>query len=327
MSRIIDAPAESSTASLDVNEGFAEFQAEQRAARNSSGLEVETPTEKEVPGSEPVKEPADKAETPKQEPLTPEQLREQKRASNERRHAEREREIQALKAEVERLKTGKAAPAESAPAPKLAVIDPDDPEPQESDFTDKPNGFREYVKAMNAWDYRQNAREAAERNAVETQQRELKTSGQTFMGEIGEYAKAHPGFIGTEEEPGSFEIVRDELEDGLQEVSAAIVEHEKRAELIDFLGTNQEALDRILAHRGNPTKALIELGKVIAAEFDAPEPPVAETRQRRPPKPPMAVTGRGHTPSGEAALDAAAEANDFTAFQKTLRAREKAGRG
>ena len=324
MSKTVDAPAESSPA-LDISEGFSEFQAEERAKERSSG--PDEGLEEDAPGSEPETGAATPAAKPK-EPLTPEQLREQKRLSNERRHAERERDLNAsraendrLRAENERLKAGKAAPAESATATAKTTHadDPEDPRPKQSDFTD----FDDYVDARSTWNARQVLkadRASSEAAAAETQ---LHGKAVGFMGNILEYSQSHPGFIGTEDEPGAFETVRDALEEDLPAVSAAIVDHEKPSEVIDYLGNHPEVLEKILEHRENPARALMELGRVLAAKFDtpsaAPEPPAA----RRTPKPPSPVRGGGHAPSGEAALDAAAEANDFSAFQKTLRARER----
>ena len=328
MRRVLDAPGASSTPadtfSGDVNEGYAEFQAEQRARTSA---EVETPPEV-APDSEPVIPAGDEPATPKQEPLTDEQKSAMKRANNEKRWGKLLRERDEAKAEVERLKTHKAEPAAPATAAKTVTLDKD-AEPRE-DFdpsTGKPyEDFGKYVRDTSAYAAKQVIQAENERRAAETAQSKAKAQAATFLGGIEAYAKDHPGFRGTAEEPGAFETVRDELEDGLQVVSSAIVAHETPEELIDFLGTHPDAFDKILAHRGNPTRALIELGRLIATEFSPAEPPVTATPQRRiPPKPPAAVTARGHVPSGEAALDAAADANDFTAFQKVLRARDKRG--
>ncbi len=322
MSKVVDAPADSSPAAIDINEGFAEFQAEQRAARNQS-VETATPLEP-APASEPEEPAGDEPVTAKQEPLTDEQKSAAKRANNEKRWDKLLRERDEAKAELERLKTKPAEPAAPATAKSkvVHVDDPSDPRPKQEDFTD----FDEYVDARSTWNARQVIkadRESQTAAAIESQKAVVVKA---FRDEVAEYGKSKPDFIGTAEDPGILTMVGDELEDGLQVVSSSIMENEKRLEIIDFLGRNPEAFDKILSHRENPAKALIELGRIIAAEFESSPAPVPATPTRRTlPKPPAAVTGRGHTPSGEAALDAAAEANDFTAFQKTLRARDRRG--
>ncbi len=310
------APA-TETFSGDVNEGFAEFQAESRKS-----AAVETLPEV-APASEPEEPAAQEPAKPKQEPLTDEQKSEAKRANNEKRWERLLRENAEKDAEIARLKSGKAETA--APAPAQTKADKD-AEPRE-DFdpsTGKPyEDFAKFVRDNAAYATKQVIRAEKETQRAESAQAQERTVAEGFMGKINGYAKDHQGFIGTEDEPGAFDTVRDELEDGLQEVSAAIVEHDSPAELIDYLGTHPEAFARITALRGNPTRALIELGRIIASEFDAPASAAPDKPERpRPPKPPSPVTARGHVPSGEAALDAAADANDFTAFQRTLRARE-----
>jgi hypothetical protein len=318
MSKILDAPGASSTPAEDwngdINAGFSEFQEESRAS-----VARETPPEV-APASEPD-EPAGAEPVTQKEPLTDEQKSAMKRANNEKRWDKLLRERDDAKAELERLKALKPAEPAAPATAKGKVIhpeDPDDPRPKQDDFTD----FDEYVDARSTWNARQVLKAEKASQAAATAKTQLRTQAEGFMGKIGEYAGQHKDFIGTEEEPGPFEIVRDELEDGLQEVSSEIVEHDKPAELIHYLGSHPEALDQILAHRGNPTKALIALGRIIAG-FDEPSAPAAPTTKRSLPKPPSPIRAQGHTPSGEAALDAAAEANDFSAFQKTLRSRER----
>ena len=73
-------------------------------------------------------------------------------------------------------------------------------------------------------------------------------------------------------------------------------------------------------------EARMHLPDLTRMTMDSTDPASAESvtqPKKTLPKPPAAISGRGHAPSGEAALDAAAEANDFAAFQKTLRAQER----
>lgn len=325
MSKVIDAPAESSPAfDGQPEDGWAEYQAEKAKSAPTA-----TPA-KDDPESEPVNGAGTTPVEPKQEkvkkPLTAEEMSAMKRASNERRHAERERENAALKAENARLKAEKAIPAELAPAPaKKAVIpeDPSDPKPQQKDFTD----FDEYVDARSEWNARRIIKQDRERQAQESSQAQFTTAAQTFMGKMADFAETHEGFMGTVDEPGAFQLVTDALEEDLPEVSAAIVDHEQNAELIDYLGKNPEVLERITKHAGNPARALIELGKIVAAQFDSDEAetdraPVAP-QKRKLPKPPANVGGRA-VPTGEAMLDEMAKMEELPMdWRDKMRAREK----
>lgn len=319
MSPTTDAPADSSPA-IEPEEGFAEFQAEQRA--NSSSVVVEKPP-KDDPASERVEEP------PKQEikkPLTDEQKSAAKRANNERRWAERERELSALKAENERLKSSTAAkPAESATASKNAVHDdPDDPMPKEADYKGE-SALAEYVRDLGRWGARQEHKSIRAKEAEESAQRELNSTGETFRGKLGEYAETHEGFMGTDDDPGTLQIVIEALDKTQPEISVAIAESEDAAALIDYLGKNPEVFKRITEFAGNPTRGLIELGKIIASEFAPAAAPVsAEPKPRKVlPNPPKTVGGRT-VPTGDAALDDMASKDELPMnWRDAFRARER----
>lgn len=299
MSKVVDVPAESLPASPE--EGFEAFRAEQRASK--SGSSVDKTVEEAAPQSE-----AEEVKPKQSQPL-PEEMVEAKRRNNERRAVERERELSELKAENERLKSGQAAkPAESAPAAKTKPIvadDPNDPEPQEADYLAKGEaGFREYTRACNAWDFRRNQRQAKVDAAAEAVKTAEKSAADTFVGKMEAYAADHADF------DESLQVVTDALAKDSPAVGAAVSEADNAAELIDYLGKNPEVLARLTALKDSPRKALIELGRIVAAQFDTPVSDEPKPRKVLP-KPPATVTGGRHTPTGNARLDAMAAADDL----------------
>lgn len=301
MSKVIDAPADSSSVDIQPEDGFADFQAERRAAKPS--VQVETPA-KDAPASDPVEGAApakDAAEPKPAEALTDEEKSARKRANDERRWTRLNRELGATKAELERLKSS-GAPAPVVPAAsttaKTKVTDDnaDDPRPKQDDFTD----FDEYVDARSSWNARSVLRDSETKRAAETHAKTAKEQAESFMDKVGTYAEAHEGYM------DAFETVRDGLETDLPSVSTAIADYEKSVELIDRLGTDEALFQRILDHKANPARALMELGKIIAT-FEAESTPVAISAEPKPtktlPRAPAVVGARRPAPTGESVLD------------------------
>ena len=321
MSKVLDAPADSSTAPVGPEDGFAEFQTEQRSARAAQSVVQETEP-KVAPASEPEGsvegKPQGEPATPleKKAPLTDEEKSAIKHANDERRWTKLNRDLGAARAETERLKAELAAKAESATAPPKAKTvfadDPNDPRPEQADFTGE-DALDEYLDARSTWNARRLIREDREAQARSATNRTLQAQAEAFNAKAAKYAAEHDGFNGTEEEPGALQIVTDALEEDLGVVSIEIAAHEKSPEIIDYLGKHPEMLQRILAFKDNPARALIEYGRLIQ-HFDEPQ---AEQKTVKPlPKVPATVGGRRPPLSQEAALDAAADDDDFPTAQR-----------
>lgn len=299
MSKVIDAPADSSSVDIQPEDGFADFQAERRTAKPS--VQVETPA-KVAPASDPVEGAApakDAAEPKPAEALTDEEKSARKRANDERRIPKLYRTIGEKDAEIARLSRELAAKGQSAsPAtPKHVDVDAsDDPRPKQDDFTD----FDEYVDARSSWNARKVLRDADTKRAADDQAKTAKEQGESFMEKVGTYAETHEGYM------DAFETVRDGLETDLPSVSAAIAGYEKSLELIDRLGTDEALFQRILDHKANPARALMELGKIIAT-FEAESTPVAISAEPKPtetlPRAPAVVGAQRPAPTGESVLD------------------------
>lgn len=327
MSKVLDANAAPSTALAvpEPEDGFAEFQREQREARkNSKSVELKAVPEV-APASEPVvpaAEPKGEPVTPKQEALTDEEKSARKHANDEKRIPKLYERLSEKDAEIARLnrelaaKGTSATPTKDAAKPEIKE-DPNDPAPNPDAFKGD-NAWRDFLRAEASWITRQEIKKDHDaRTAAEAKKQADAVSG-SFMERMNAYREALPanpnleGKTQDQEFIEEFEIVKTALETEFPAVSSAIAGHEKAPELIHYLGSDLDLFSKITSAKGQPMA--MKIFRSILAEFE--KPTVSEEQPRKSlPKPPVSVVGRGHTPTADDLLTHAAENDDFTTAQ------------
>jgi hypothetical protein len=269
----------------------------------------------ETPAPAPVQEPAP-AEAGKlaAERRTGKVSRQQQINDLIRKSTEADLRARALEAEIQAIKAGKPA-AEAKPEPVAEpVVDPNDPEPQETQFED----YRAFVKAQSRWEIRQAKREAdadaekSSRAKSEAEQRDAdRARVVSWVERRDAFAATTPAFAAQD-----VQAFLGTLRTGTP-TGDAIADSDVGPQMALYLAQHPDEADRIA--RLAPASALRALGK-LEAKFEsdtltsasASAGPAAKTVTTAP-APPTTLAARSASPADPSA--AALARGDYVAWE------------
>ncbi len=238
------------------------------------------------------------------------QLRDQEQINETIRRAVTE----ATEATERRLRAELGKPAvEAKPEPAAPIVDPKDPEPQESEFDD----YRKFVQAVARWEIRQEKREAAA-EAEKTKATDAETAQRTqFHERASTWIQRRDAFAAVTPEFEAKAVPYLDTITANTPIGDVLLESEVGPQMALYLATHPEEAQRIDALP--PVSALRALGK-LEARFDTPTSasataagPAAKTVTTAP-APPTTLASRSATPADPAA--AALANGDFAAWEE-----------
>lgn len=336
---VLDGTGASSTPTAD-ELSFEQFEAQQEPARiakmarlrglpapvSPSVQRPERAKEKAAPASEPAEPVQDQDNG---EPLSDEEKSRRKKFNDGRRIKDRDEQIKALEAKVAALaknaENGTSVTPKSEPAKETP--------PKRLDYSKLPG----YPKEEEFYEYGdacfERVTEARADFIAEYRLGQLQANRETaaFREKFDPWVAADDG------NAGRLAQVAQALKEPHPRASAAIVNHPKAFQIIEYLTKDDgEALDMLVElPAGAAIKEIEKIGKFVGtAEPDdeeeepaaEPDPEEAKTASRTLPKPLKTLSGRASAPNSEEAAIAAAMKGDLQAFSRIENARKRANR-